>query len=266
MSNHTAVEDTGADDVFDIATSIRVVNAHLKLNVTITPTYLTDVDGTTFVHLECYGSRGVYALMACRLTVGSNRQHAKLLSKVVSELKKLRDDAFCQLVLSHVGDHSLSRKSFGVSVTKPRCKRLRSAVMALPDTIEVEVPPFSEEFKGFRLSCLSPRDRVNGNTELWVDSKPATWNFISKFVAHTQGTSTDDVADPGTPSTVDCRSAEPLESLVDTTDTNVEIDDDAAGTTSTLVCGEAARSSTVALSTPKRQTSLNSFFAKHAGI
>ena len=253
MSNTATVKATESDDVFDISTSLRVANARLEVEVSIQPAFLKEVEDTMFVSLDCYRSRGVYTLMSSRLVAGPARQYCKLLQHVVSVLKKKRDEAFRQQVLRHVGDHSLSVKSFGQSVTMPKNKRLKAGVLAVPETLEVEVDIFSEEFEGFRLSCLSPRERHNGNTELWVDSKSATWNYISKLVAHTQQQSPNvDTTEPTTSSTTPVDSSGGSVDIANTVVEEDHVEGDGHADMSAVGGGGHVAMSTSSLSTPKR--------------
>ena len=59
--------------------------------------------------------------------------------------------------------------------------------MSQSDVVECHMPPLHGERDGFRLSCLVPIDRQNGNTEMYVDGQSSTWDFLSKLVLQEYG-------------------------------------------------------------------------------
>ena len=248
------------DDVFDISTSLRIVNSRLDVDVTIQPAFLQEVDRSTFVLLDFYRSRGVYALLTSRLPVAEHRSYGKLLAKVVGTLKSQRDEAFKQAVLSDIGDCRLSPASFGQSVTRPKNKRLRLGTMAGPESLEVKAEQFSMEFAEFRLSVLRPADRSNGNSQLWVDSKAESWNYISKLVAHmfeVDDSKVDPLVVSQNPADRATGSTDGREALLDLT--NIE------GSTAVVPQEVSEELSQLLRQSPsKRQANLFSFGVRHA--
>ena len=59
--------------------------------------------------------------------------------------------------------------------------------MAQSNVVTCDMPPLDGEEDGFRLSCVVPLDRHNGNTEMYVDAQSSTWNYLSKLIAQEYG-------------------------------------------------------------------------------
>ena len=182
-----------ADDVFEVASSIRVHNPCLNVDVIIHAAFIKEVeDECRFVLLDFYQSRGVYSLLSSRLPqVAGKRAHAKILAKVVADLRRKRDEVFRKSVQADVPDGANARFGRGVASVAPKNRRVKVVALSKRDGVSVEMEAFTEEFDGFHLSCIVPFERQNGNSELWVDSQGSTWNYLSKLVAHEYGKSLD---------------------------------------------------------------------------
>ena len=66
----------------------------------------------------------------------------------------------------------------------PHGRKMRVHVLNKSDVVSVQTPAFDEEFDDYRLDCIVPLERHNGNTELWVDMQGGLWNFLSKLALH----------------------------------------------------------------------------------
>ena len=177
------MSDVVDDSVFEVSMAMKIDNPSLNVSAVIHPSFLKEVDDeTTVVNLRFWNARGIEQLMVCRLPPNVPRHYKATLTKVVNKLKTARDDAWRELLKLKAPDHKLSfHRRTGV---KPRNKALHVLAIENVGMIDVPVPIFSEEFDGFRLPCLADSDRHNGKSELWVDSRSATWNYISKLVVH----------------------------------------------------------------------------------
>ena len=178
------------DDIFEVGVSIRVNNRALLVDVAIHPSFIKLMDDDSrFVSLDFYRSRGVYTLLSSRLPQEppGGRKYSKLIANVVGALKRKRDHAFRQSVIT---DAPLSReasfhaKDRGSKSVMPRNRALKAIAMSKSDVVQFEVDAFDDEFDGYRVSCVVPLERHNGNTELWIDAQSKTWNYLSKLVAH----------------------------------------------------------------------------------
>ena len=185
-----AQADEGRDDVFEVVTSIKITNLSLGVDVSIHPSFIKEMsDDSRFVSLDFYRSRGIYALLSSRLpqqqaAAHGGRQYAKLLAKVVGDLKRKRDKAFRQSVMASAPQGVLPKVGRGDKSVLPRNRRLKAIALSAPEVVHCEMDAFEDEFDGYRLACVVPLERQNGNTELWVDSQGSTWNYLSKLVAH----------------------------------------------------------------------------------
>lgn len=173
-----------ADDVFETTVALKIDHPSLNVSVVIHPVFMKQLDDTYFVSLRFWNSRGIENLLTCRLPPRPQRHYNKLLANVLSKLKKARDESFRQLILEQMPD-TKNRLFYRNSGVKPRTRAGQAAALASTGVIDVEVPAFAPEFEGFRLSCcLDSVERLNGNSEMWVASQNATWNYLSKLVLH----------------------------------------------------------------------------------
>ena len=163
--------------------AMKIDNPSLNVSAVIHPAFLKEIDdATTVVNLRFWNARGVEALMVCRLPPNVPRHYKALLTKVVNKLKTARDDAWRQLLQFKAAGKKVSfNRGSGI---KPRRKEQHVLALEQAGVVDCEVPMFSEEFDGFRLSCLCDVERNNRNSEIWVVSSSATWNYISKLVLH----------------------------------------------------------------------------------
>ena len=178
-------------DAFDVKASITVINKHLKLNVTVKHDFLREVDGRTFALLDFYQSRGVCAVMASRLPLAScvRKSYSTLLAKVAAELRGLRDAAFQQAVLTDVNEPGIT---YGRSITNPRHKKLKVAVLAKSDVVSFALPGTNDGDNGDAIVyAVVPIDRKNRNNELWMEATGPTFDSISKFTRAKYDSSTD---------------------------------------------------------------------------
>ena len=181
------VADENRDDVFEVMTTMKINNPCLGLDVTIHPCFIKLMDdGSRFVSLDFYRSRGVYALLSSRLPRKAGRHYGKVLAKVVGDLKRQRDAAFRQSLLADAGApaHVKRARCRGPLSVKPRNRVLMAIAMGKSEVLQIEVDAFIHEFEGYCLSCFVCMERHNGNTEMWVDAQSSTWNYLSKLVAH----------------------------------------------------------------------------------
>ena len=177
------MSDVVDDSVFEVSMAMKIDNPSLNVSAVIHPAFLKEIDdATTVVNLRFWNARGVEALMVCRLPPNVPRHYKALLTKVVNKLKTARDDAWRQLLKFQATDRKVSfNRGSGL---KPKRKEQHVLALEHAGVVDCEVPIFSEEFEGFRLSCLCDMERNNRNSEIWVVSSSATWNYISKLVLH----------------------------------------------------------------------------------
>ena len=100
-----AAPDESSENVFEVAMTMKVKNAGLGV-ATIQPVFtkLMD-DGSRFVSLDFYQSRGGYSLLTFGQPPKPGRHYGKLIAKVVGKLKRLRDDAFRKSLLADAPVH-----------------------------------------------------------------------------------------------------------------------------------------------------------------
>ena len=168
-------------DEFQVADSLTVDNPGPGLTAHISSAFLKVVDETKFVELDFYQSRGVYKIMTSRLpsipsSVQGGRAYGKLLAKVVGDIRALRDAAFRMLVKT---DPTLANISYGKSVTRPRNKRLRVAVLKQSEVVNITM---KVDTSIINLACLVPQSRVNRYTELWVEADGRSLDQLSRIV------------------------------------------------------------------------------------
>ena len=177
----------GRDDAFEVGRLLRIHNPALNVDVTIHDPFVKEVEGDRrFVSLDFYQSRGVYALLSSRLPKKSvaRRPYAKVLAKVVAKLKRKRDVAFRAGIQGDAPESKEVKFAGRYSVLpKTSDRTLRAMAMARSDVVECDMPPLEGESDRFRLACLVPLGRRNQNTELFVDAKSTTWDFLTKLVA-----------------------------------------------------------------------------------
>ena len=180
-----AAPDESSEDVFEVAMTMKVKNAGLGVDATIQPAFIKLMDdGSRFVSLDFYQSRGGYSLLTSRLPPKPGRHYGKLVAKVVGKLKRLRDDAFRKSLLADAPVHLNCAKCRGPSSITPKNRELNAIALSKNDVVEVEMDAIEDEFEGYCLSCAVCLERHNGNTELWVDAQSSMWYYMSRLVAH----------------------------------------------------------------------------------
>ena len=118
------------DDVFQVGQSLRIHNPALNLDVIIHSPFIKELErNRSFVSLDFYKSRGVYALLSSRLPKKNlaKRPYTKVLSKVVGKLKCKRDEEFRKAIQGNVpggagGVNFRGRSSVKLKTKKGNCR------------------------------------------------------------------------------------------------------------------------------------------------
>ena len=187
------VEELDGDDEFEISSAVGVNNPALGIDVVIRAPFLKvveDDDGriNRFVLLDFYQSRGIYALMSCRLPpeAKAGRKYSKLLAIVVGGIRRKRDEQFRESVKNAAPvDIRTSSSTFkGPKSVLPRDRALKAIAFSKSDAVDVALGELSKESDGRIIKCLLPLHRKNGQTELWVSAEASTWDVLSKIALY----------------------------------------------------------------------------------
>lgn len=173
-------EDEGTDS-FKFKDCVQISNKQLKLRAMIQPKFRKSINGQVFTKLDFYQSRGIRSLLACKLSATSKQirgGHGKgKINKFCKSLRKMRDKSFREQVVLASGQ----RLKFQ-GTTMPRNRHLKTLAIARQSvTFSMPVVPGVADECVF--SCAIPDNRVNGNSELWIELTGPVCEYMSKVIA-----------------------------------------------------------------------------------
>ena len=182
MANAEPADGNDSDDGFTVKECISIKHKDLKLQTVILPEFIKEHDDIQYTLMSIWRSRGVAALMGCRVDADTDITIIKKTSAaVVVLMRNAQVKAFQEAVL----DAADSRHIKFLGNLVPKNTRLKAHAVMASDVVKFTMPAIDGVVEECVMtSFLESKRRRNRYNMLWLQLTPNTIDYISKAVAY----------------------------------------------------------------------------------